>query len=126
MNLTTTQLSEWLHRYFLAWQSNDPQSVSGLFAEEAVYFYGPFKEPVHGREVIVTNWVSNPEGQFNITYAFEVLATEGDLGVAHWNVTFSSGSTVEEQTELDGILVLKFNSAMECIEHREWFSRRED
>jgi hypothetical protein len=125
MNLSTVQLSAWLHRYFIAWQSNKAEDVSGLFAEEAVYYYGPFKESARGRDAIVANWVSNPEGQTKVVYDFNVLATEGNLGVVHWNVTFYSELITGEQIELDGILVLKFNSAMQCTEHREWYSRRE-
>src|SRR5215211_3378691 len=47
----------WLQRYFDAWASNDPVEVSALFAEDAVYSYGPFREETHGREAIVRAWV---------------------------------------------------------------------
>jgi len=124
MSFSTIQLSDWLDRYFLAWQSNDPGAVASLFSEDAVYFYGPFKAPARGRDTIVANWTANPEEQSNVRCAFEVLAVNGDLGIAHWNVLFDAESQDGKQTELDGILVLKFNSGMKCIEHREWYSRR--
>ena len=124
MSISTTQLSEWLDRYFLAWQTNDPEDVAGLFSQDAVYFYGPFKEGARGRDTIVANWISNPDGQSHVRCAFEVLAVEDDLGIAHWNVLFDALSPNGKQTELDGILVLKFNPVMECVEHREWYSRR--
>ena len=119
------QLSEWLRRYFIAWQSNNAEDVSALFAEEAIYYYGPFKQPARGRDAIVENWVSNPEEQTKVIYDFKVLAVEGNLGVVHWNVKFKPETINKKQIELDGILVLKFNSAIQCIEHREWYSRRE-
>ena len=47
----------WLQCYFDAWASNDPVEVSALFAEDAVYSYGPFREETHGRDAIVRSWV---------------------------------------------------------------------
>jgi ketosteroid isomerase-like protein len=47
----------WLRRYFDAWASNDPVEVSSLFAEDAVYSYGPFREETRSREAIVRAWV---------------------------------------------------------------------
>ena len=89
MTLSLKHLSAWLQRYFDAWQSNDPDpvEVSKLFSEEAVYYYGPFKEPARGRETIVAKWIADPEQQADVTCQFDPLATEGDVGIAHWNVS---------------------------------------
>ncbi len=46
-------VAAWLESYFHAWETNDPSDVRALFAEDAVYFYGPFREPARGREAIV-------------------------------------------------------------------------
>jgi len=125
MEITTDQLSEWLRRYFHAWVTNDPAEVAALFSEDAVYYYSPFKEPSRGRTDIVEKWVSDPEGQSDITTQFETLAVEGNLGIAHWNVKFRSHAGKTRRNEADGILLLHFNSELECTEHREWFSHRE-
>ena len=45
----------WLQRYFDAWASNDPVRVSALFAEDAVYSYGPFREETRGRRYEVAD-----------------------------------------------------------------------
>jgi ketosteroid isomerase-like protein len=42
----------WLRRYFEAWVSNDPGDVEALFAEDALYWVGPFREPWVGRDQI--------------------------------------------------------------------------
>jgi hypothetical protein len=124
MEITLDQLSEWLLCYFHAWVSNDPDDVSPLFAEDAVYFYGPFKEPTRGREGIVKRWVANPDKQFDVTSRYEAIAVNGNLGVAYWNVRFRTQSNDTQFNELDGVLLVKFNSAMKCVEHREWYSHR--
>jgi hypothetical protein len=46
-------LTDWLERYFAAWRSNDPDEIAALFAADAVYSYGPFREPSIGRDAIV-------------------------------------------------------------------------
>lgn len=125
MNLTLAQLNDWLERYFHAWVSNEPDEVSALFAEEAVYYYGPFREPGLGREAIVRNWISNPEQQTDVTCEYEALATNSERGIAHWRVTFKPAALAQERVQLDGILVLRFNDRLECVEHREWYASQE-
>lgn len=125
MDLTLDLLSEWLRRYFRAWVSNDPQEVASLFAEDAVYYYGPFKDPSLGRTTIVARWVANPDRQFDITTQYEAIMAQGNVGIAHWNVKFRSHANDATVNELDGILILRFNSMIECTEHREWYSHRE-
>lgn len=125
MDLTEEFLDEWLQQYFLAWQSNDPEDIIPLFAEDAIYWYGPFKEPAQGRETIVANWIANPAQQKDVKYQFEILATKNDTGVAHWNVNFRTEAKSSVRYEMDGILLLKFNSEKECTEHREWYVEKQ-
>jgi ketosteroid isomerase-like protein len=115
----------WLERYFAAWASNDPDEVAALFADDAVYSWGPFREPAVGREDIVRAWVDGgaPPG---LETSFEALAVEGDRGVAHWTVAFRTEQSQERgRTELDGILVCTFDESGRCILHHEWYDRRD-
>ena len=73
----------WLQRYFDAWASNDPVEVSALFAEDAMYSYGPFREETHGREAIVRAWVEGGVPT-ELRTDVEPIAVAGDRGVAHW------------------------------------------
>jgi uncharacterized protein (TIGR02246 family) len=113
---------DWLRRYFEAWVSNDPRDVAGLFAEDALYWVGPFREPWVGREQIVARWTS--ARQEDVRTAFDVVAVEGDIGVAHWNVSARTEDG-ERRQEWDGILTIAFNPDGRCREHREWFSQRD-
>ena len=114
----------WLRDYFRAWVSNDPADVVPLFTEDAVYFTGPFREPWHGRETIVATWVSDPWAQRDVETAYEVLAVRGDIGIAHWRVSYTPAGQPDDRVELDGVLVLRFAPDGRCREHREWFDRR--
>lgn len=110
----------WLERYFAAWVSNDPVDVASLFAEDAEYSYGPFREPERGRDRIVRAWVDGgvPRG---LRTRHEVLAVEGDVGVARWLVTYDGD---DGPVEMDGVLVCTFDRSGRCTIHREWFDRR--
>lgn len=125
MQLSEEDFHYWLTRYFRAWKTNAASQVGALFADDADYFYGPFKEPAVGREQIVENWVSDPLAQQHIVAQFEVIAVRDQVGVCHWNVTYQEEADPGRTNELDGILVVKFNSAEECTEHKEWYSRRQ-
>jgi hypothetical protein len=111
---------EWLERYFAAWASNDAEAVRALFAEDAVYSYGPFRDRARGREEIVRRWVEGG-AQPGLSTWFEPLALEGERGVAHWRVAFDEG---EERVELDGIVVVDFDPEGRCTLHREWYDLR--
>jgi hypothetical protein len=110
----------WLERYFAAWASNEAEEVESLFAEDAVYSYGPFRDRARGREEIVRRWVRGGS-QPGLQTWFEPLALEGERGVAHWRVAFDEG---DERVEIDGILVLDFDSEGRCAVHREWYDLR--
>ena len=112
----------WLRRYFDAWASNDPVEVSSLFAVDAEYSYGPFREVTRGRDAIVRAWVEGGVPT-ELRTDVEPIAVSGDRGVAHWRVSFrdEAGGAVE----LDGILVCDFDAADRCVLHREWYDRLE-
>jgi hypothetical protein len=110
----------WLEGYFAAWASNESEAVSALFAEDAVYSYGPFRGEAHGREEIVRRWVGGGV-QPGLQTWFEPLAIQGERGVAHWRVSFDED---DGRVELDGILVLDFDEQGRCTLHREWYDVR--
>jgi hypothetical protein len=112
--------ADWLARYFGAWASNDPVEVAALFAEDAVYSYGPFSGEARGREEIVRRWVQGGV-QPGLETSFEPLAVSGERGVAHWHVSFGESG---DRVEMDGILVLDFDAEGRCTLHREWYHVR--
>jgi hypothetical protein len=112
----------WLERYFAAWRSNDPAEVEALFSEDAVYSYGPFRPSAAGRAAIVRNWVEGGV-QPGLETSFEVLAVEGERGVAGWRVSFDAS---DGRVTMDGILVCDLDAEGRCTLHREWYEVRED
>lgn len=111
----------WLERYFSAWTSNDPNDVAALFAPDAVYSYGPFRDEARGQQEIVRRWVSGGV-QPGLRWSYEPLTVAGERGVANWRISFEAEAG---RTEIEGILVLDFDDLGRCISHREWYERRE-
>ena len=112
----------WLDGYFAAWISNDADDVAALFVGDAVYSVGPFAAAWTGRDEIVRRWIGG--AQEDVEYAYEILAVEGDTGIAHWNVKATSEGQ-SARGEWDGILWITFAPDGRCREHREWLVRRE-
>jgi len=120
MQIAIAAAAEWTERYFRAWKSNDPALVASLFSQDAAYFYGPFRPPARGREEIVRRWVGSAVQQ-NVIGEHEVVAVSGDTAVIHWTVSFDGAAG---STAMDGVLIVKFDEAGLCREHREWYVER--
>jgi SnoaL-like protein len=112
----------WLEAYFAAWISNEPDDVGALFTEDATYAVGPFADVWVGRQEIVSRWTSG--AQEDVAYAYEILAFEGETGIAHWNVR-ARPEGEPHRAEWDGILLITFAPDGRCLDHREWLVRRE-
>jgi hypothetical protein len=112
----------WLDAYFAAWITNEPDDVSALFADDATYSIGPFAEEWVGRAEIVRRWTDG--AQEDVEYAYEILAVQGDTGIAHWNVRARAEGEAA-RSESDGILLITFAPDGRCRDHREWLVRRE-
>jgi hypothetical protein len=122
-------VQRWLDAYVQAWLSYDPAEIGALFSEDAVCYYHPYDEPARGRAEIVASWIEpprrDPEGMYD--GAYEPLAIEGDLAVAHgrsryFNPDGAGGRTL--RTEFDNIFVMRFDDAGRCAEFREWYMER--
>ena len=48
--LTHDDVQRWLDAYIDAWRRNERDPIRALFTEDATYSFGPFREPVRGRE----------------------------------------------------------------------------
>jgi hypothetical protein len=120
------QLDRWMDTYGKAWVENDEDLVRSLFAEEAVYYVSPFKSPWVGREKILAHWLADPDAQENVVFGHDPLTATGDIGIARWNVAYTRTAGTRSRVEMDGILVLRFDGEGKCIEHREWYLKREN
>jgi ketosteroid isomerase-like protein len=108
----------WLNRYIDAWQTGDKAAIGELFSPDARYFYGPYREPVVGREAIVADWTGEPDAPGSWEAEYRPLAIDGDTAVAIGESRYANGKTYSN------IFVCTFDADRRCSEFREWFMEK--
>ena len=109
----------WLDRYIDAWRSADPAAIGDLFSSDARYFYGPYRDPVVGRDAIVASWTSNPDAPGSWEAEYRPLAIDGAVAIATGESRYSNGKAYSN------IFVCRFDDQGRCSEFREWFMERQ-
>lgn len=122
--LDRDRLEQWLADYGSAWETKDAEAAAALFTADARYYETPYAEPFVGPEGIGEYWAEVTANQRDIEFRSEVLAVDGDVGVARWNAVFAAGPE-DARIELDGVFVLEFDGSGLCRELREWWHMRE-
>jgi ketosteroid isomerase-like protein len=105
----------WLDRYVGAWRSGDPAAIGSLFSSDAAYSYGPYREPLNGRDAIVADWTTNQDEPGSWEAEYRPLAVDGDVAVATGESRYVNGKTYSN------IFVCRFDGEGHCTEFREWF-----
>jgi len=105
----------WLDRYIEAWRSGDPADIGSLFSADAAYYYGPYREPVAGRDAIVKDWTEDPDAPGSWEAEYRPVALDGDVAVATGESRYTNGRTYSN------IFVCRFDADGNCTEFREWF-----
>ncbi|HLO35452.1 MAG TPA: nuclear transport factor 2 family protein, partial [Candidatus Deferrimicrobium sp.] len=100
------------------WRSGDPADIGELFSADAAYWYGPYREPVTGRDAIVADWTTDPDAPGSWEAEYRPLAVDGDVAVAIGESRYANGRTYSN------IFVCRFDDEGRCREFREWFMAR--
>ena len=111
-----TEIERWVAAYIEAWRSPGTDGLAGLFAPDATYLQGPYRDPVRGLEQIAAMWdAERPAGErFEMTH--EVVATEGETSVVRVQVDYHAPR--EQQWRDLWIVVLSADGL--CRHFEEW------
>jgi SnoaL-like domain len=123
--VTIEDLSSWLDAYGRAWEGRDADAAAALFTDEATYQWGPFEEPLRGREAIRERWASAVEAQADVSFGHEPLVVGGGRGFARWWVSFAV-PVARQRVRLEGIFEVALNDDASCREFREWWNAEEE
>jgi ketosteroid isomerase-like protein len=121
--VTLDELDRWLDVYGRAWERFDLDAFVACFAENAVYAWGPWGEPLRGLDEIRAQTAEAVSHQEEVSFGHEPLAITPDgRGVARWWVSFRvpDGGT----DEYEGIFLVTLDADGRCTEFREWFNSR--
>jgi len=110
----------WMTAYGKASAENDPQASADLFAPDAYYHESPFDAPLVGRKAIFQYWSKGAQMLKDKESAFEILAIQGNLGIARWRSKFTVIQSGKRHA-LDCVFVVEFDDAGLCCTFREWW-----
>jgi ketosteroid isomerase-like protein len=116
-------VKQWLRDYVSAWKSYDAQAIGALFSADATYRYGPYDEPLRGREAIVASWLKNRDTPNTYTAEYNPIAIDGNIAVTNGRSLYFEADGKTLQRQYDNIFVLRFNDAGQCTDFCEWFMK---
>jgi ketosteroid isomerase-like protein len=112
-----TAFQAWIDGYERAWRSPGTGGLGELFTEDARYLHSPYAEPVAGLGAIARIWEAERDGPDEVfTMAAEIVAVEGDTGVARVVVRY--GEPVDQ--EYTDLWVVTFAADGRCSSFEEW------
>jgi hypothetical protein len=117
-------LTEWLDDYGRAWRGRDADAAAELFAEDAVYQWGPFGRRVRGRPLIREAWAEATETQENVEFGYEVLSATQRSGLVRWWSAYDEPSR-EVHVRNEGVFRLTFDDDGLCSSLEEWWNSDE-
>jgi len=109
-------LTDWVRRYRLAWESNDPEQIADLYAENAEYRMRPYLDPVQGRERIVADWLERADEPGDTGFEHEILAVTEDVGFVQCRTTYASAGE-----DYHNLWVLRLDDNGQATEFTEWW-----
>jgi ketosteroid isomerase-like protein len=122
--VTRNDVQAWLDRYIEAWRRNERQPILDLFSEDATYSYGPYREPVRGREAIADAWLDGADAPGSWQADYVPIAVDGSTAVIHGRSRYFNDDRTTLKTEFDNIFVIRFDSAGRATEFAEWFAEK--
>ena len=118
--MTQEIFHQWLESYVRRQEQRDATVVRELFAENGVYWWGPFCPPRHGVEAIYEHHRNALSHQTDINYEYKILATTKECGVARFQLTLYEHMPGEPNT-YDGVFVVQLNEEGKCTLFEEWY-----
>ena len=122
--MTHADVQAWLDRYLAAWRSYDRRQIEALFADDATYSYGPFRQPLTGRAAIVDSWLANRDEPGSWAADYRPIAVDGTVAVVHGRTRYfeADGTTVRD--EYDNIFEIHFNGKGVATQFNEWYIQK--
>ena len=111
---------QWLEKYLRQQEKKNPEVIKDLFADDGVYWWGPFNQARQGSEDIYRHHRNALSHQENIKYDYQILACQDDFGIARFHLTLDD--TLPDQPNIyDGIFLVHLNKDGKCTLFQEWY-----
>jgi uncharacterized protein (TIGR02246 family) len=107
-------VTAWVQNYRAAWESNDPEEIGNLFAEDAAYFTEPYAKPWLGRAQIVKKWLKHRDKPGTTTFEWHPLIVTEDLAIIE-------GTTRYPKKVYSNLWVLRLDHSGHARQFTEWW-----
>jgi ketosteroid isomerase-like protein len=115
--VTREDLAHWIDGYERAWRTPGTESLEDLFASDATYVAAPFDSPLRGRAAIATFWEAERDSaQEMFAFASELVAVEGDVGVARVEVRYGGPLAIVYRD----LWIVTLDDRGRCVAFEEW------
>lgn len=111
-------VTAWVGNYRRAWESNDPEHIGGLFADDAAYFTEPYAEPWLGRDEIVAQWLRRRDEPGVTTFEWHPIIVTEDLAVIEATTVYR-----EPPRTYSNMWVLRLDNLGQARQFTEWWMK---
>jgi SnoaL-like domain len=102
--------------YILAWSTNDPSQIAGLFASDAVYDPQTAVGEHNGVSEIVAWWTEIDDDEENWEFEWQPLVEMDDLAVVTGRTRY-----IEPALSYRNLFVIRFDDNGLCYDFTEWY-----
>jgi ketosteroid isomerase-like protein len=108
-------LENWIEQYERLWRTAGTDGLAELFAADATYLPAPWREPITGLAALAAFWDEERDGpDERFTLTSEVVAVEGDVGVARVEVSYDEGERWRD------LWAVRLDNDRRCTAFEEW------
>jgi hypothetical protein len=108
-------LASWIKRYEQLWRTEGTGGLIELFTVDTTYVPSPWADPVGGLEALAAFWEEERDGPGEgFTLTSDVVAVDGDVGVARVEVTYEDGRAWRN------LWVIRLDADGRCTAFEEW------
>lgn len=107
-------VTSWVETYRRAWESNDPDEIGGLFAEDAAYFPEPFAKPWLGRAEIVAKWLEIRDEPGTTTFEWHPVIITDEVAVVEATTTYPDKT-------YSNLWILRLDRVGQAQQFTEWW-----
>ncbi|WP_306207021.1 nuclear transport factor 2 family protein [Actinoplanes sp. RD1] len=109
----------WVTSYRAAWESNDPDDIGGLFAEDAAYFTEPWAKPWLGRDEIVKCWLQRKDDPGSTTFDWHPVIVTDEVAVVAARTVYTDLSQI-----FHNMWVLRLDTNGQARQFTEWWMQQ--
>jgi ketosteroid isomerase-like protein len=115
--LNRAELRDWIAAYERGWRAPGTDALAELFADDATYSNAPYGETLRGLDAIADLWEREREGPDEaFEMSAEVVAVEGDTGVARIEVGYGDPKPAEYRD----LWIVRLDERGRCVAFEEW------